>query len=88
MCDFTAEDKYWSKRIRTRRKRGFLGLFSFLPKIEVLSRSYVELACVQAVELAKEATGVQLNGCAALWVCSLTGVQPYGCAASWVCSLA
>jgi hypothetical protein len=64
MCDFTNED----------RARGSVekekGLFSFLPKIEVLS-SYVELACVQ--ELSKRATGVQLNGCTALWVCSLTG---------------
>jgi hypothetical protein len=42
-----------------------LGLFSFLPSSV---KSYVELACVQ--EISKEATGVQLNGCPALWVCS------------------
>jgi hypothetical protein len=69
MCDFTNED----------RARGSVekekGLFSFLPKIEVLS-SYVELACVQ--ELSKEATGVQLNGCTAFWVVRMTdGGSPW-----------
>jgi hypothetical protein len=36
----------------------------------------VELACVK--ELSRVATGVQLNWCAALWVCIWTGVQLNG----------
>jgi len=49
----------------------------FSPKIEVRRgssgysssvKSYLETACAQ--EFSKEATGVQLSGCAALWVCT------------------
>ena len=49
------------------------GLFSFLPKIEVLSRTSLEVLqdiLVLTIGMWNLATGVQLNGCAALWVCS------------------
>jgi hypothetical protein len=49
------------------------GLFSFLPKIEVLSRTSLEVLqdiLVLTRGMWNLATGVQLNGCAALWVCS------------------
>ena len=49
------------------------GLFSFLPKIEVLSRTSLEVLqdiLVLTIGMWNLATGVQLNGCADLWVCS------------------
>ena len=49
------------------------GLVSFLPKIEVLSRTSLEVLqdiLVLTRGMWNLATGVQLNGCAALWVCS------------------
>ena len=49
------------------------GLFSFLPKIEVLSRTSLEVLqdiLVLTIGMWNLATGVQLNGCAVLWVCS------------------
>ena len=61
------------------------GLFSFLLKIEVLSKNYGELACVEELStggngcevlLVYILTDVQLNGCASLRVCNLMGVQP------------
>jgi len=49
------------------------GLFSFLPKIEVLSRTSLEVLqdiLVLTRGMWNLATGVQLNGCVDLWVCS------------------
>ena len=60
------------------------GLFSFLPKIEVLSRTSLEVLqdiLVLTRGMWNLATGVQLNRCAAERVCSLMGVQLNRCAA-------
>jgi hypothetical protein len=68
-------DRYWIEQEDREKKKKRLketqGLFPALSKIELGSKSYVELACVQSF---LEATGVQPYGsaslgCAALWVC-------------------
>ena len=90
MFDVTTEDIYWIEQGEVEKGKEAQGLYSFLPNRSSVKdlawgssvysssvKSYVELACVQ--ELSKEATGVTLNGCAALWVCGLRvmGVQSW-----------
>ena len=65
----------------SRKEKEAQGLFSFLPKIEVLSRAmWNSPPCKNFLKRQAERVcslmGVQLNGCAALRVCSLLGVQP------------
>ncbi len=64
------------------------GLFSFLPKIAVLSRTSLEL--LQDVLVLSRVMWNLSGGKNFLKrqrVCICTGVHPYGCASLWVCSL-
>jgi len=74
MYDFTTEDRYLIEQgDQWKKKKRLKVFFSFLPKIEVLSRTSLEVLqdiLVLTRGMWNLATGVQLNGCAALWVCS------------------